>query len=221
MHIWGLLHYGSEPFANVAHISTEHFVKHVRTSFGVFGFVTLNNTFPVHHSMTTCTHIIRPTFDLWVKRRNSTFYWHNSLSLIWQTFKQKAFRFLCKISSGVSEALLHSLCSLSSSCLCTVRLSISEALLDSLHSLSCSFLCTVCSRVSVALVVYFCNLPFFTLSNVCSHVSCALVHSSHTLSCSFLANFSCSDSKVLLRFIASFLAVHCAFLFDGKACPHP
>ena len=43
----------------------------------------------------------------------------------------------------------------------------------------------------------------------------------HILSCSLLANLSCSDSRVLLRFIASFLAMHCAFLLDGKTWPHP
>ena len=52
------------------------------------------------------------------------------------------------------------------------------------------------------------------LCNVCLIVSQALLLALRTLSVSF------SDSEVLLCFTDS-LAVHWAFLFDAKACPHP
>ena len=64
------------------------------------------------------------------------------------------------------------------------------------------------------------SLSLLRRAGIWSYVSAALVLCLRSLSCSVLANFSCSVSKVLRRFIASFLAIHCAFLFDGKVCPH-
>ena len=80
---------------------------------------------------------------------------------------------------------------------------------------SCLF---TCFRGSLG---FLCSLSRFCLFIVCAYVSGALMLSLCTLSCSFLDNFSCLDSKVLPHLIASFLALHCAFLFDGKTWPHP
>ena len=41
-------------------IRFKHFVKFISTGFSIFHFVTGNNTFPVHHAMTTYTQIQVP-----------------------------------------------------------------------------------------------------------------------------------------------------------------
>ena len=97
---------------------------------------------------------------------------------------------------------------------------VSEVSSIALCSLSRSCLCNVCSIVSEALVVSLRSLSLLRRAEIWSYVSAALVLCLRSLSCSVLANFSCSVSKVLRRFIASFLAIHCAFLFDGKRSNH-
>ena len=42
--------------------------------------ITRNNTFPVHHSMATCTHKIRSKLNFMLKYQNSIFYCHSALS---------------------------------------------------------------------------------------------------------------------------------------------
>ena len=51
-------YYGNDIKANVAEVSTEHLLNDISTSFGIVCFVTQNNTFPVHHAVTTCAHIV-------------------------------------------------------------------------------------------------------------------------------------------------------------------
>ena len=154
--------------------------------------------------------------------------------------------FLCKISSGVSEALLES--SLSCSCLCTVCSSVSEAFLDSLRSLSCSCLHTVCWSVSEAFLWFFMQpIPFLPIhclfKRFWGSLGFWILYAAYPVLAYAL---SVPGSLWLPRFISAIypvliclmfarmfhalfaysillyvLAVHCAFLFDEKACPHP
>ena len=43
--------------------------------------ITRNNTFPVHHSMATCTHKIRSKLNFMLKHQNRIFYCHSALLL--------------------------------------------------------------------------------------------------------------------------------------------
>ena len=83
--------------------------------------ITRNNTFPVHHSMATCTHKIRSKLNFMLKHQNSIFYCHSALSQFshiacfsLQHFTMRFIRVLfCSrlsvVSSHVSDALMLSL----------------------------------------------------------------------------------------------------------------
>ena len=60
--------------ANVAKVSTEHILKQIRTSFGIFCFVALNYCFFIHQTVATCTDKVRASFNFRMECRNGLLY---------------------------------------------------------------------------------------------------------------------------------------------------
>ena len=146
----------------------------------VYSSITRNNTFPVHHSMATCTHKIRSKLNFMLKHQNSIFYCHSALSqfshiIFIACFSLQHFtmRFIGSHARQTCSVLLSSLCSLLTRFRRSHTFFIDSPLLSSLCSLLTRFRRSRAHHTCSVLLSSLCNLLTRFRHSCSSYVFCS------------------------------------------------